>query len=344
MFKVILQLILLLMPLTFITSAEDTQKKKVIYFTTGYWGDLFDIHNPNVNRDNCLDPMCRLRDKAEQEGFEVRQADPFKPLDDFELLIVFEVFPDQIHALSKYPKEKMILFLWEPPSVLPQNYNPAYHRFFSRVYTWHDGFVDNKKYFKFHYPVFHPMIDNVQPYEAKKLAALISCNKNSTHPDELYSQRRNIIEFFERNHPQDFDLYGKWWPGNIKVYKGPVVRKVDVLKSYRFCIAYENIKGVPGYVTEKIFDCFQAGTVPVYWGAPNIDKYIPGNCYIDREKFKSNEELYAYLKAMGPQEYQTYMNNIAKFTEEAKTGPYSTDYFVDFMLDIFKKSYTESAS
>lgn len=319
-------------------SQEPESAKKIIYMTTGYWGDLFDINNPLANRDNCLEPLCAFRDEAKKFGYDVRQVSPFDPLEEFELLIVFEVFPDQIHAVSKYPKEKMVLFLWEPPSVLPQNYDPLFHQFFSKIYTWHDDLVDNKKYFKLYYPIFHPMVEKRPSFDEKKLSALVCCNKNSYHPNELYSKRRELIHFFEKNHPEDFDLYGKWWGTDLKVYKGPIGLKVDTLKNYKFSFAYENVKGVSGYVTEKIFDCFHAGSVPIYWGAPNVTKYVPSNCFISREDFKNNEELYLHLKNMSQQEHENYISNIQKFMKSDQAKLYSKEHFVAMMIDLIKST------
>lgn len=31
-----------------------------------------------------------------------------------------------------------------------------------------------------------------------------------------------------------------------------------------FC--FENVRDLPGYITEKIFDCFFAEYIPIYWG------------------------------------------------------------------------------
>src|SRR5271170_3453958 len=114
---------------------------KKIYITPGYWGELFSIGNPIFNRDNCLDVLYRLREVARKSGYELLQADNLHSLQDFECLIVFDIFLDQLEQLSQYPKEKKILFLWEPPSVLPENFNLDNHSSFSKVYTWHDGLV-----------------------------------------------------------------------------------------------------------------------------------------------------------------------------------------------------------
>ena len=58
---------------------------------------------------------------------------------------------------------------------------------------------------------------------------------------------------------------------------------------------YENIKGLNGYITEKIFDAFVAGNVPIYWGASDINEYIPDNCFIDRRNFINHEQMYKFL-------------------------------------------------
>jgi hypothetical protein len=55
--------------------------------------------------------------------------------------------------------------------------------------------------------------------------------------------------------------------------------KWDGLAPYRYSIAIENSQH-DHYWTEKIADCFLAGTVPIYWGAPNIRDYFPAEAMI----------------------------------------------------------------
>jgi hypothetical protein len=66
-------------------------------------------------------------------------------------------------------------------------------------------------------------------------------------------------------------------------------------------------------VTEKIFDCFAAGTIPIYWGASNVEDYIPKDCFIDRRNFAGMEELYAFLKVMDKETYEGYLTRIRTF-------------------------------
>ena len=89
--------------------------------------------------------------------------------------------------------------------------------------------------------------------------------------------------------------------------------KIATLQKFRFSICFENTKDVSGYVTEKIFDCFGAGCVPVYYGAKDISTYIPEGCYIRLERFVSIEALYDYLKNMTEEEYLGYQSNIRSF-------------------------------
>lgn len=319
------------------TFCQASAELKKVYISPGYWGDLFAVSDPRFNRDDCLKPLWDFRQAAADSGYLIEQTYDLNGLSDFEYLIVFEVFPEQIEILKQYPKEKLVLFLWEPPSVLPNNYNVNYHENFSRVYTWHDEFVDNVKYFKFQYPVMHSMIAERVPFDSKHLCTLIACNKQSNHPNELYSERKKLIAFFEFNDRVNFTLYGKWWPDTYKTFQGSIDKKVDVLKDYRFCFAYENIKGIPGYITEKIFDCFHAGCVPIYWGAPNISDYIPKNCYIAREQFSNNREMYDFLRGMKEEQYNQYVDNIHRFLESSQAYPFSSQAFVDTMMDLIQR-------
>ncbi|MFI5334248.1 MAG: glycosyltransferase family 10 domain-containing protein [Chlamydiales bacterium] len=236
--------------------------------------------------------------------------------------------------LSRMPKEKLILFMWEPPTVQKHLYTKKVQEQFAKVYTWDDDLVDNVRVFKFFYPVLHPMIDNRPAFEEKKLCTLINSNRHSKHPQELYSARKQVIDFFEEKKSGDFEFYGWGWEKEkFSTYRGSPQDKIDAMKSYRFCICYENIEGKKGYITEKIFDAFSAGCVPVYWGASNVEQYIPSNCYIDRRKFKDHEELYAYLKNMKKAEYEQYIVNISTWLSSKQAALFSQENFVKIFAE-----------
>ena len=64
----------------------------------------------------------------------------------------------------------------------------------------------------------------------------------------------------------------------------PWETKYLYLNDYRFQIVVENDK-YETYFTEKLTDCFATGTIPIYWGAPDIGKYFntDGMILIDDE-------------------------------------------------------------
>lgn len=94
---------------------------------------------------------------------------------------------------------------------------------------------------------------------------------------ELHTARLQAIA------DHDLDLYGygwdnldnlpPWWNWLKKkirgCYRGMIPSgtqgKLDVLRQYKSAICYENTSQ-PGYVTEKVVDCFVAGTTPIYLG------------------------------------------------------------------------------
>lgn len=56
-------------------------------------------------------------------------------------------------------------------------------------------------------------------------------------------------------------------------------RLLSVLSQYKFVATIENSRS-PGYITEKIFNTFLANSVPVYAGAPDINKFISPASFI----------------------------------------------------------------
>lgn len=228
-------------------------------------------------------------------------------------------------VLSRCPREKMVLFMWEPPNVLHKMYKAT--DLFCRVYTWDDDLVDNVRFFKFYYPVLRPMLEERVPFEQKKLCTLIARNLKCQRKNSLYKEREAAIAFFEKRDP-DFAFYGYGWdPAQWKSYRGAVEDKLATLKQYRFSICYENSRDLAGYVTEKIFDCFAAGNVPIYLGARNIEAYVPADCFLDRRKFASLEALYWKIRSMTEAEYNGYLDRIQAYLKSDQAQAFAPASF-----------------
>ena len=138
------------------------------------------------------------------------------------------------------------------------------------------------------------------------------------------------------NYMDEFNLVYKLRYGNkiqYPSYKGRVKSKRETYENYKFAICYENARDISGWITEKIFDCFFAGCVPVYWGAPNVTDHIPADTFIDKRNFNSYEELYSYLKNMTDNEYIGYLDAIKKFIKSDKIYPFSAECFAETIIN-----------
>ncbi len=237
---------------------------------------------------------------------------------------------------GRLPKDNLILFMWEPPTVQPEVHDPKVQAQFGKIFTWDDDLVDNKRFFKFHYPNLLPRLPSIPSFDEKKFCTLIASRLSSRHPKELYSEREKAIRYFE-DKPGEFDLYGRFWEKrNYLNYKGTIGDKLAVLKNYKFSICYENTRDVKGYITEKILDCFAAGSVPVYWGASNVTDYIPEGCFVDRRKFENYDELYAFMKNLTQEEYGQYLKNAEEFLKSEKAQVFTQEHFIKTFLQIIE--------
>ena len=126
----------------------------------------------------------------------------------------------------------------------------------------------------------------------------------------LHDWRLEAIDYFARK--GDLDLFGSGWDKydslpshwisrlrNIigKSYLGRCDNKLLVISKYRFSICFENMIW-PGYVTEKIIDCFVAGTIPIYLGAPDVEIFVPSGSFVDMRAFSSFDQLDSYISSI----------------------------------------------
>jgi hypothetical protein len=241
-------------------------------------------------------------------------------------IIVFENCKS--NYFSNLPKSKLVLFRIEATKMKPPHYEP-----FSIVYTMDDDLVDGVKFFKYYYPSLLPILPELVPFEEKKLCTMIASNWTI--------ERVKIAEFFETKPEGEFEFYGYFRAGrsrtvnlaNSKMYKGRIPGnfsssdKLAILANYRFCICFENRHNTRGYISEKIFHCFAAGCVPVYWGPDNVEDYIPKSCFIDYRDFQSDEELYQFIKNMPRKTYERYLKNIRAFLKSPQAHLFSPEHF-----------------
>lgn len=213
------------------------------------------------------------------------------------------------------------------------------------------------------YPAFESVSE--QEFERRKLLVLVAGMLQLTQPksgsSSLLYARYRTMRWFGKHLPEQFNFFSRGidpafyrsfrglgllqrvLPGTIteriitmvanrrqraveSICKGPVppLDKLAVLRDYRFVVCYENSR-LPGYISEKLFDCLYAGSVPVYWGEPNIQRFVPAECLIDRQNFQSDAELAKFLLQMTYAKYNCYITAIRDFVEGIEKEKFGSD-------------------
>ena len=169
---------------------------------------------------------------------------------------------------------------------------------------------------------------------------------------EIYTCRIEAIRYFSQY--SDFSLYGMGWDQPIqgfgydyhkaalKVYKGSIPadvrRKREVMNGFKFALCFENC-AFPGYVTEKIFDCFLAGCIPVYFGAPDISDFVPAHAFIDYRRFGNYANLDQFLRGMTDVQARSYLDVAREFLASPEFDKFTVDYFVNEILNVIEQEF-----
>ncbi len=101
------------------------------------------------------------------------------------------------------------------------------------------------------------------PPKKTKLISVITSNKAFTRG---HQERIEFVRKLKLHYGSKLDVYGR----GINDFND----KWETLAPYKYHIALENSSS-KYYWTEKISDCFLAGTFPIYYGCTNINDYFP---------------------------------------------------------------------
>jgi hypothetical protein len=245
--------------------------------------------------------------------------------------------------LFKQKNIKQVFINFEPPLYEDFGLTPKIVRLFDHLFTWNDGIKKNEKVHKFYYPVKALMGLNLPTFEDRKISAMVLSDHESDGSNELYSKRRELVSFYETLSDGEFffHLYGRKWNKkgrNLKTYQGIAVDCIETLQRYRFAFVFENWSNDVGYITEKVFCAFSAGTVPIYWGASNLSTYIPADCYIDGRKFASFQEIDDFMAVMTKEEWCAYQERIRVYLESEKGDLFSPKRVAKLVVQEILKS------
>ena len=328
----------------------------------------FFLNEPYFGYRSDVQHFAVLKRKLESVGIILNTHD-VENIEDCKIIICFDQAEANLPTIDGQVKYLIIhdTFIYNAA-----NWNIINHVNFDKIFVWNEDVVDSKKYFHYNVPInldfTPPQLVTMQTYEERMLCVMVSgegtVNKNNSRYS-LAFERYKIVHWFANNAPKDFRIFGRGWKDKLfrfrgyskldlflpdkllvklgkwysnkniltKIYGGEIgpLDKLNIISKFNFYICYEN-SSINGWITEKIFDCFYASCVPVYLGAENICNYIPANCFINRNDFASNEELYEYLKSMTYKTYNNYLENISAFLNSEQLDKFSLETFADNIL------------
>ena len=309
---------------------------------------LFDPSSPR-NSDGLFTPVIALRERLLQLGIEINTPD----------LNTGNAISLELHLDGRQLTDNNIpkyLISAENPLINKLNADIEYLKGFKRVFSWNDAALSLPGSVKILLPNIISLPNTSSYSERQIFSCLISSNKVApwVGPNDLYAERIKVIRWYEENAPSLFRLYGRGWnkpsPAHSRrakflrridrlrtqlfgytpfpSWQGEVRLKSDILSNARFSYCYENVRDLPNYITEKIFDSFFSGCVPIYWGANNVHEYIPADCFIDRRQFADTAEVNRYLMSVTPEQHAQFQRNISAFLQSDQAYQFGVDCFV----------------
>jgi hypothetical protein len=185
-----------------------------------------------------------------------------------------------------------------------------YVRTFDVIFTHNQELLSLHKKFKFA-PLYGSWITEPQLYEKTKLVSMICSNK------QMCDGHSHRLQWAQKLH-DNVDFYGRGF--------NEIRTKEDGLKDYMFSVAIENAS-YETYFTEKIQDCFATGTIPIYYGSPDIDKFFNRDGII----FLNDDFDVSQLT---PELYCDKLEAVKDNLERIKSFPINEDYIYKTYLEV----------
>ena len=298
-------------------------------------------------------PYAMLRERFLAEGIELNTPDvnAGRPVE-FEL---------HINCRRQDPSSRAYVYLYENPLIRPLNRDRAALARYAKWFTWDGELLGDSRAVRLPYPNRLESAPRRGPEQRPLFCVLVASNKALMvfDPRDQYQVRVRILDWYERNKPADFHPYGRGWdrpaalPGRwgrvrnqlrkilarflpakspYATWRGPVDDKIELLTRARFCLAHENCRDLSGYVTEKLFDCFRAGCVPVYVGPKEIAELVPADCFVDGRAYETPAALDAFLRTIDDDAYRGYQERIRAFLLSEQARPFSRESFTETLV------------
>jgi hypothetical protein len=140
--------------------------------------------------------------------------------------------------------------------------------------------------------------------------------------DNINLQAQDYLRWEYVQQIKNIDCYGNTWEKyknqiNYKPTKNRFLdqeKTIDIMINYTFTLIIENCNAV-NYVSEKIYDAFTVGSIPLYYGNNSELLNIPKDMYIDLKEF-APKEIGKVIELMDEEMIEEYRKKIYDYREE----------------------------
>lgn len=281
-----------------------------------------------------------------------------------DIFIAIDHNENEIELLTDRRKKGLynVLLRSEPFCVLPQAYLPDTETLYNRVVSMGRPVAENCS----HWPQFWDRDQNTE-FGALRLtdkAVLVNANKLSLFEPENYTLRRECIKKLT-----NLDFFGEGWNLSIvkrlrtlliEVRKQPFTQvlarskhvkywftkwpltyspldKSEVIKKYKISVVIEN---EITYMSEKLFDAFLSGCIPVYVG-PDVTSFgIPAGLVI--QTLADVDSVNRGIQIAKSMNYEEYIRNLNSWlnlesTRENHHGEYIMKKIASGIIESYKE-------
>jgi hypothetical protein len=239
------------------------------------------------------------------------------------------VFTDKmLAAVDQVDSPVKVAWLIEPYDLIPYMYDQikTIEDKFDFVFTYEETLLKhNPDIYKFH-PCDCSGIEfhSHKLHEKTKLVSMIYSEKTWLFGHRL----RHIIAktLIPQMGYDKIDFFGR-------ATESPLELKSEGTNPYMFQIAIENAQR-RFYFADKIYDCFVTGTVPIYWGAPNIGDFFDMRGILT---FNHPNELKDILLSLSPEKYESMLDGVKENFERVKKYIRPDDLLFENIVDKLKE-------
>lgn len=217
--------------------------------------------------------------------------------------------------------ERAVAWLLEPPAVKEKSshYDDAERKrdSFRAALTYRADLLTDR-YYRF-YPLGGSWVSpNYHGVHSKSLLCSLIASSKSYAPGH---KLRHDIAF---THSGALDLYGYGYT--------PVQSKTTALVPYAFSVVVESWRG-DYYFSEKLIDALSVGTVPVYWGCPDIGGFFDERGILS---FETLDELSDILSDISLRKYKSMLRAVTDNAETAKRYMCAEDWIANAYPDLLR--------